>query len=225
MFCHQEGDSTGDSLRRAAEERGCEIVDWHAHAGETAPSLDGVAALVPLGGLTNPDEAPPWLEAERAVLREAVERGTAVLAICLGSQLLAQALGAPAYRLTQPEIGFYDAHPTGHGRDDPVLSADGPFPVFAWHDYGFDLPAGARHLAHTGTWGNQAFRHGERVWGLQYHVEVDRPRMLDWLEVGSELARARGFDPAVLRARVIAESSGYETAARALMHRFLDVAG
>ena len=224
MFCHQEADSTGDSLRQAAEERRCEIVDWHARAGEPPPSLDGVDALVPLGGLTNPDDAAPWLERERALLREAVARGTAVLAICLGAQLLAQALGADAYRLERPEIGFYVAELTADGLEDPVLPAADPFPVFAWHDYGFDLPDGAVRLARTSTWENQAFRLGERVWGLQYHVEVDRPRMLHWLDAGSELVRARGFEPAVLRARAQRESPAYELAARRLMHRFLDVA-
>ena len=225
MFCHQERDSTGDSLRQAAEQRGCEIIDWHAHAGEPPPSLDGVAALVPLGGLTNPDEAVPWLETERALLREAVDRGTAVLAICLGSQLLAQALGAAAYRLEQPEIGFYDAALTAAGRDDPLLPETESFPIFSWHDYGFDLPVGATRLARTSTWENQAFRYGDRVWGLQYHIEVDRARMLDWLEAGAEPARARGFDPAALTARALSESPAYEVGARALMHRFLDLAG
>ena len=224
MFCHQEADSTGDSLRRAAEERRCEIVDWHACAGEPPPSLDGVAALVPLGGLTNPDEAAPWLASERDLLREAVGRGTPVLAICLGAQLLAQALGADAYRLEQPEIGFYDARLTRDGIADPVLPPTGPFPVFSWHDYGFDLPDGSVRLAGTGTWENQAFRHGERAWGLQYHVEVDRARMVHWLDAGSEQVRARGFDPEALQARALLEAPAYELAARELMHRFLDVA-
>ena len=222
VFCHQEADSTGDSLR-AAIEGSCEIVDWHAHAGEAAPSLTDVGAVVALGGLTNPDDGEAWLEGERAFLRDAVEHGLGVLAICLGAQLLAQSLGGSAFRLERPEIGFYDARPTDEGRADALIAPLGsPFPAFEWHDYGFDPPPRSVLLATTDSWHNQAFRCGERAWGLQYHIEVDRCRTRYWLSAGADNARARGFSPDALRERAELEADAYERGARALMQRFVE---
>ena len=103
LLCiHHEPTSDGGTLLAPARAGGWAIEHWHAHAGEPRPLLEGVDAVVAYGGTMNPDDDArlAWLADVRATLAEAVERDTAVLGICLGAQLLGQALGAarPGWR-------------------------------------------------------------------------------------------------------------------------------
>ena len=118
----------------------------------------------------NDEETLPWLVAEKAFLREAIDCGIAVLGICLGAQLIASACGARVYSGRQREIGWFPIEAVKGGLDEL------PFPdkakVLHWHGETFDLPAGAVHLARSAACEHQAFQIGERVLGLQFHPEV-----------------------------------------------------
>ena len=206
---------------------GWAIEHWRPNAGEARPSLDGVDAVVAYGGTMNPDEDArlPWLGDVRAALSEAVERDCAVLGICLGAQLLSQALGAKATRLEQPELGWLQVEVTPAGAEDALLGPLAPScEVFQWHDYGCDLPAGALPLARSARAPQQAYRFGDAVWAVQFHIEVDADSVAHWTGVGAEIVRARGAEPADLVARARAYEAEYVAIARAFMSRFLTVA-
>jgi GMP synthase (glutamine-hydrolysing) len=123
----------------------------------------------------------PWIPHEIAAIQEAVHRGIPVLGICLGSQLIARALGARVYRNTEKEIGWFPLHWTSAAAADPLFHGfSDPQTVFQWHGETFDLPPGAQHLAYSAACRHQAFRVGN-VYGIQFHLEVTPPIIEDWL--------------------------------------------
>jgi GMP synthase-like glutamine amidotransferase len=122
----------------------------------------------------------PWLRTEKTMLEEALDRGVPVLGVCLGAQLVAGAAGARVGKAERPEIGWHPVELTGE--PDPLF--DGlpqRFEAFEWHSYQFDLPPGAAPLARNAV-GLQAYRAGERAWGVQFHAEVTGPTVDGWIE-------------------------------------------
>jgi len=180
--------------------------------GDPVPAADALHGLVVLGGTMGAYEvaAYPHLAAEQRLLAEACARRIPVLAVCLGAQILAAALGARVFKGPATEIGFGDVSLTPDGLRDPILGPSGPtFPVFHWHDDTFDLPPGATHLAATAAYHRQAFCFGGRAYGLQFHVELDRDLAHDW---GSVLPPGVRLDE---KRRAAVEVTG-----RAILHRF-----
>ncbi|MEQ8789354.1 MAG: type 1 glutamine amidotransferase [Pirellulaceae bacterium] len=143
-----------------------------------------LSGLVILGGPMNADQTDehPFLAHEVQWIGEAVGRGLPVLGICLGSQLLAKALGASVYAAERKEIGWCTVEMTEAAGDDPLLATCGPREtVFQWHGDTFDLPPGATWLARSDVAPNQAFRFGRSVWGLQFHIELTPVEFDMWL--------------------------------------------
>jgi GMP synthase-like glutamine amidotransferase len=123
----------------------------------------------------------PWLVDERALLGEAVAAGLPVLGVCLGAQQLAAALGAEVTPGPLPECGIGEVHLTIDAIGDPVFgAAPTPLPCVHWHGDTFSLPDGAVRLAGSDAYENQAFRAGERAYGLQFHVEVTASLVGHW---------------------------------------------
>lgn len=164
------------------------------------PSLTGYEGLVILGGPMNVDQADryPHLTAELHCIREAIAKDIPVLGICLGAQLLAQALGAQVGPNPQWEIGWYDVVPTTAGRADPLLGHFGAQEkIFMWHGSTFEIPEGAIQLASSKYCSNQAFRFGDKVYGFQFHLEVDEAMVQRWLAApkrNKELLALHGND-------------------------------
>jgi GMP synthase (glutamine-hydrolysing) len=125
----------------------------------------------------------PYLDRERALVGQAVERGQPLLGICLGSQLIAQCLGADVHRNSEREIGWFDIHLTEAAADDALFRGiQGPETVFHWHNDTWELPPGAVRLAGSKACENQAFRAGRNIYGLQFHLEVTPEMIADWME-------------------------------------------
>lgn len=153
---------------------------------EARASLDGYHGLVVLGGPMNVDDVAghPHLAHERELVARALDRNLPVLGICLGAQMIARVLGAEVRRSRTKEIGWHAVAPTGAARADPLFEHFGEIePLFQWHEDAFELPSGAVHLARSDGCENQAFRFGERVYGFQFHLEVDEPMVERWLRV------------------------------------------
>jgi GMP synthase (glutamine-hydrolysing) len=228
LLCiHHEPTSDGGTLLAPARAGGWTIEHWHAHAGEPRPTLEDVDAVLAYGGTMNPDDDTrlAFLAEVRATLAEAVERDLSLLAICLGAQLLGQALGVRAPRLAQPELGWFSVELTEAGADDVLLGPLAPAcEVFQWHDYGCELPPEAVALARSPRAPQQAYRIGEAVWAVQFHIDVDAGLVERWTGAVPELVRARGAEPAELVARARAYDAEYVGLSRALMGRFLCVA-
>lgn len=158
-------------------------------AEKPLPDLTSYNAIVALGGPQHiyEEDKYPYLAREKTLLRHAVEQDIPCLGVCLGGQLLAGALGGTVRRNTTTEFGFVDVQFTEEGQRDALYQGlPGYQKVFHWHEDMFDLPEGAVLLASTRHTTNQAFRYGQRCYGLQYHIEVN-PEMLDlWLSIGRQ---------------------------------------
>jgi len=150
------------------------------------PKLEGYEGLVILGGPMNTDQEQqyPHLTEEIRKIEQALKIDIPVLGICLGAQLIARALGAKVGRNPQREIGWKEVFLTEEGRGDPVLkNFAANEKIFHWHGDQFEIPKGAVHLAYSQLCENQAFRVGNKIYGFQFHLEVDEPMVERWLQV------------------------------------------
>jgi GMP synthase (glutamine-hydrolysing) len=173
---------------------GVRTVTWHAPSRPEPPagSFDG---LIVLGGIVNPDgtdgDAP--LEREREVIADAHARGLPVLGICLGAQLIAQALDGSAERMPAGEVGWVPVEFAEAARSDALLAgAPQRLEVNEWHNFACLPPAGATVLARSPAC-VQAFRVGATTWGLQFHVEVTRPVLEEWCQSAAAEVEALGL--------------------------------
>jgi GMP synthase-like glutamine amidotransferase len=189
-----------DDARRLGEwltDAGLELVVSRAHAGDPVPaSLDGYAALVVLGGdqhaYPGPDGEPgaPWFPELEALLRTAVRDRVPTLAICLGAQLLATAhVGTVTPAASGPEIGAELVAKRDVAERDPLFGKVPMLPdVIQWHhDEVSELPVGAVLLAASSNYPHQAFRLGDRAWGLQFHIECDTAMIAEWADEAGPL--------------------------------------
>jgi len=162
--------------------------------GELPPPLERFDTLIIMGGpmaVYEMDEY-PHLMVESRIIREAINRNTRILGICLGAQMVAHCLGAEVYPGAHKEIGWYDIELTGDGLKDPFMRrlAIHPrvgdfwrsFKVFHWHGDTFDLPLDAVLLAKSKLYRNQAFRYGDNVYAFQFHIEVTKDMLLEWFK-------------------------------------------
>ena len=159
-------------------------------------TLEGYDAVLVCGGTANTHETDryPWLEHERELLVEALDRGVPTIGLCLGAQLLTQAAGGTVYRTAPAEVGWREVDVDPAAARDPVLGAmPGQFMALQWHYYGCELPDQAVELARN-TVCPQAFRIGEAAWGTQFHIEVTRDILLDWEREGREDLERQGID-------------------------------
>jgi len=142
------------------------------------PNPKDLNLIIAMGGpmSVNDEKTLPWLKTEKQFIRDAIHCGVPVVGICLGAQLIASALGAQVYPNSEKEIGWFEIEATPSEKDAfrfPLKTT-----VFHWHGETFDLPPGAVRLAKSAACANQAFQVGERVIGLQFHLETT-PESLD----------------------------------------------
>jgi GMP synthase-like glutamine amidotransferase len=162
--------------------------------GGTLPQRRDADLLLVMGGpMGAGDEADhPWLATEKRWIAAAVRAGMPYLGVCLGSQLLAASLGAPAGPGPAPEVGVLPVTLTAEGRADPVLSVLGDeFPALQWHGDTFGIPGGAVRLAGSPAYPNPALRYGAAAYAVQIHLEVTGPMFAEWQRIPAYAASAR----------------------------------
>lgn len=171
---------------------------------------DGFSAVVILGGPMGVSEQDiyPFIKSELSFIRKAHAAQVPVIGVCLGSQMIAEALGGRVYKGGIKEIGWYDVQWTPDAVKDRLLGTvcsrketAGGMKVFQWHGDTFDLPDGAVVLAGSARYKNQAFCIGT-IYGLQFHVEVTEDDIMNWVhEYRAELDTLKTtIDPdAILR--------------------------
>lgn len=211
------------------------IAPWlaaHGHAvrgtrlqrGESLPSPADFDVLIVMGGPMNIHEhaAYPWLRDEKALIAAAIAAGRRVLGICLGAQLVADALGGPVTRNAEPEIGWWPVQLTAEGRAHPLCAGLAPeFTAFHWHADRYALPPGAVRLAASAACSEQAYAwDGSRVLGLQFHPELTPTDAAEWLREES-IRESRWVQSPT---RILGDAAAFEANRRtlsALLERFL----
>ena len=215
----------GGIFERAVVERGDELDRWVVANGEAAPGDPGAwDAVMIFGGAMHPDQDAehPWLGAEVSFIERALDGGVPTIGVCLGAQLMARAAGAWVGSASSAEVGWFVVEVNEDGRRDPVLGVlPDRLEAFQWHYYTFELPAGAVQLASSAA-ARQAYRLGERAWGIQFHAEVDRTMLAHWFVEGvAELPK-----PVVeVEADTAHNLETWNVHGRALCNAFLDEAG
>ncbi|WP_395292227.1 type 1 glutamine amidotransferase [Kitasatospora hibisci] len=196
---HEDGTGpalVGERLLRA----GLRLDLRRAWNGDPLPDdLTDHHGLLVLGGAMGPceDERAPWLPAVRDLLREAVARDVPTLGICLGMELLTVACGGRVEHASHPEVGLVELTPLPACSTDVVFTAlQGSPPAVQWHwEETMTLPHGAIPLLTSEHCTHQAYRLGNRVWGVQFHPEVLAAQIARWGDDDAPL-RALGLDPA-----------------------------
>ncbi|MCC6292934.1 MAG: amidotransferase [Bryobacterales bacterium] len=165
-----------------ARDRGHAFTAVRLFQGEPQPRPDQFDLLVVMGGpMSVHDEAEfPWLPGEKALIASALRQETFVLGVCLGSQLIAEALGATVRKNACKEIGWFPIR-AGGGADTLFGGLPEEMTVLHWHGETYDLPEGARLLASSEGCAVQAFEHRCAL-GLQFHFEIQRAGLEALLE-------------------------------------------
>ncbi len=179
---------------------GYQIHYRQAGVDELGDSVSSADLVIVLGGPIGAYEtdAYPFLVSELAALKQRLVQSLPTLGICLGAQLIAEALGGRVYSGGRKEIGWSSLTLSEAGCNSP-LSVLKDTPVLHWHGDTFDLPPGAELLASSSVYPHQAFRIGSQVLALQFHPEVITAQFERWL-IGhaAELGAAK-INPVDLR--------------------------
>jgi GMP synthase-like glutamine amidotransferase len=226
-----------DDLRRLGEwltGAGLELTVLRPHAGDALPeTLDGYQAFVVLGGdqsaYADADGKPgaAWFPQLEGLLRKAVRHRVPTLGVCLGGQLLASAHGGLVERSTSgPEVGPALIGRRDAADNDPLFKYIPLLPdVVQWHsDEITELPLGAVLLAASTRFPNQAFRLGDRAWGVQFHIECDADMIADWARHDEALLTELGYLPELVVAATVDVLADVEEVWQPLAARFAALA-
>jgi len=208
-------DLFADVIQRA----GHELIEWNATLGNPPPPAD---AVVVFGGAMHPDQEAdyPWLRDEDTLIRGYVDEGVPYLGVCLGGQLLAKAANARVHWAPEFEIGWHRVELTDAAREDPIFERlPRVFDAYQSHYHAFDVPEGAVELGRSAIC-SQAFRLGERAWGIQFHPEVSLETIERWLADDDEPR----IDAEAIRAESRERIAAWNELGRTLCDAFLETA-
>ncbi len=196
-------------------------VEWCCPAsGETLPPANGhFDGVIVYGGSqsANDGDEKPYIRDEIQWIDDWLNTGKPYLGICLGAQLLAKSLGAKVAPHPQghSEIGYFPIQPTREGASFMPSAMH----VYHWHLEGFELPAGATLLATGETFQNQAFRYGEKAFGIQFHPEITPAIAQRWVD---EAGHMLGNPGAQSRSEQIGHAERYDAPLGRWLKAFLN---
>lgn len=163
-----------------ARQNGHTISGKNIARDDSLPDVDSFDSLIILGGPQSACDVAKhnYLEKEIDFIQQAIAANKYILGICLGGQLIAHALGAPASRSPEKEMGYFPVGLTEEGKQDPIF-ANFPtsFMSVHWHSDMMGVPENAQVLAETPGCPIQAIRFSQRVYGLQFHLEFTKVKI------------------------------------------------
>ena len=226
---HEKFEDLG-SLESVLEDRGWEIRLLDAKiAGNAASVAEETDLLVILGGPMGVYEASryPFLREEIDLAARRLRKDLPMLGICLGSQIMAAALGARVQQGPVQEIGWYPIELECEAESDPVASrlASEDSTVLHWHGDTFDLPSGATPLARSHLYERQGFRVGKYGYALQFHLEVLPERIGEWTRAhAAQLASTpRAQSAAQIEAGARRHGPAMDRQARSFLNAYLEL--
>lgn len=158
--------------------------------GDNLPSHPNeYEAIVILGGPMNvfEEDKHNYLKDEDIFIKEALKERVPMLGLCLGAQLIAKATGAKVKKSPGKEIGWFKVSLTNDGLKDSIFNGlEKEIEVFQWHGDTFEIPDNGLHLASSSACDNQAFKYNSNVYGFQFHLEVTKNMVKEWLDAYSE---------------------------------------
>ncbi len=194
---HNDCENPG-RIADALQAAGYAIHQVRSHRGEPVPrEAQRFAGLVVMGGPQSVYEQAqyPFLTNEIRLIESALKLDKPILGVCLGSQLLAAALGARVYPGPQKEIGWHPITLTKAAVTDALLKElPATFTPLHWHGDVFDLPHGAATLASSALTAIQAYRYGTKAYGFLCHLEVTDRHVADWVTMFADEMHQAGVD-------------------------------
>ncbi len=221
-FQHVEFEGLG-LIKEWAKERGHKISSTKFYEKYNIPNTNDYDALIIMGGSmsVHDEEIYPWLKKEKQHIKQAIENKKPILGICLGAQLIADALGAEISNAPVKEIGWLPIAWSDEAMGNKILAGiNSAMNVLHWHGEQFSIPEGATHLASSKACANQAFLYGSNIIGLQFHLEMDENSINEIIKnCGNEIATP---SPAIQSAETIKEKSTNIAACKRALFSLLD---
>lgn len=196
--------------------------------GEPVPtSIGSAAGLIVMGGPMGAYEHEqfPHLRDETRLIESVLHANRPMLGVCLGSQLLAHALGAKVYPGQQKEIGWHRVTLTAAAQHDRLWQGTAQsFVPLHWHGDVFDLPARCELLARSDLTAHQAFRYGDRAYATLFHLETTRPQLLTMIDTFADELRAAGLSGQQITAEADEHLPALEPIGRTIFDRWATLA-
>jgi len=174
-FQHVEFENLG-CINQWIEENNHLLTYTRFYENYSIPEMEDYDWLIIMGGTMGIyDEVQyPWLLEEKKAIKKAIDSNKTVIGICLGSQLIADALGEKVFRNTEKEIGWFEINLTQQAKTNHLFGENTVehMTVFHWHGDTYNIPAHSKHLAYSSCCNTQAFLYNDKVLGLQFHLEV-----------------------------------------------------
>lgn len=219
IILHQETSTPGRVGQRLVE-RGFELDICRPPLGDALPeTLDEHAGAVMFGGPMSANDTDEYVAREIDWLKVPLAENRPFFGICLGAQKLVRHLGGTVeeHKDKQVEVGYYPLYATEEGKK----LLDWPPMIYQWHREGFSLPDDATLLATGDAYPNQAFRYGERAYGVQFHTELTMAMLMKWTVKGAPRMANPGAVPT--RAQHIEGRLLHDAEIRKWLDDFLDL--
>lgn len=194
IITHASFEKAG-SIKTWAEMHGHQMVEVKPYEGEMLPEVKDYDLIVVMGGPQSPltIEETPYLKDEIQLLVQAIKLNKKIIGVCLGAQLIGEALGAKTEKSPNREIGNYQIVLLQDAKDDVIFSKfSQKFAVMHWHNDMPGIPDGAILLAASDGCPRQIYRYGDRVYGFQCHFELTKDLVVEMIKHCHEDIKAGG---------------------------------